>query len=288
MIRIGGASIYPSQLTQYWPPESVGGEIIDDLYKDPALHSYRSYDELAFEVELRINIINSSKAQNASEAQFTIFENSRCNPNFWYLTRSGGFLLKRGIRPSAAMRDIFINSTQYAFECATAILIVYYDAVLKTLGAKLFDAFFQNLHLYSWHSDTDLGLVSLNSSTFIPGDVTYFRNPDYDPARTHWRGENAVVLPNGQFYGHGIGIMSANQLIGVLNSKRRRGATQSAYLMNLAVRPSFRRLFSLSTMSTGAREEFRSSKPVFRIAHHNETSISYRDYMFYVSLISKT
>jgi protein-glutamine gamma-glutamyltransferase len=286
MIRIGGASIHPAQLTQYWSPGSDGGEIIDQLHNDPALHSYRSYDELAFEVTLRINIIDSSKEQNQSEAQFTIFENSRCNPNFWNLTGKGGFLLKRGVRPSAAIRDIYTNSSQYAFECATAILIVYYDAVLKSIGAQLFDQLFQNLHLYSWHADSDLGLISLNSSSYIAGDVTYFKNPDFDPARSYWRGENAVALPDEQFYGHGIGIKSANEMIEVLNDKRIQGATQSAYLMNLAVRPSFKRLFMLST-SADVRAESQP-KRVFRIVHHNETSISYRDYMFYVSMVAKT
>ena len=43
----------------------------------------------------------------------------------------------------------------------TAKVIIYYHAVLNSIGEYLFNQLFQNLYLYSWHSDPDLGIQSL-------------------------------------------------------------------------------------------------------------------------------
>ncbi|WP_376766752.1 hypothetical protein [Peribacillus huizhouensis] len=38
-----------------------------------------------------------------------------------------------------------------------------------------------NIYLYSWHVDPDLGIQSIHTDHFLPGDVVYFNNPDLDP-----------------------------------------------------------------------------------------------------------
>ncbi|WP_308218774.1 hypothetical protein [Bacillus cereus group sp. BfR-BA-01347] len=65
------------------------------------------------------------------------------------------------------------------------------------------------MYLYSWHFDPDLGLKTIYINHFLPGDVVYFNNPDFHPQTPWWIGENAVVLGDGTYFGHGLGIKTA-------------------------------------------------------------------------------
>ncbi|MEH6944482.1 protein-glutamine gamma-glutamyltransferase [Bacillus sp. JJ722] len=278
MIQISGV---PFQQSGMWPTGSIESVIIQRMLADPSIHSYHSINELAFELKLRKNIIESAKAMNQGQAAFEVFENSRANPQYWQITKTGGFLLKPGIKSSMAIHDIYNNSSQYAFECATAILIIYYHAVLNTIGEYLFNQLFQNLYLYSWHSDSDLGLQTFDTNHFLPGDVVYFNNPDVDPEASWWRGENAVVLGDGTYFGHGIGIETTEGMIQALNKTRKPGAIQSAYLLNSAIRPSFNQLGKLSMLPQGNRT-YKIQHPVI---HHNKCSISLLRYFHYLNKV---
>ncbi len=55
-----------------------------------------------------------------------------------------------------------------------------------------------------------------------------------------------IELGGGLFYGHGIGIRDAGSIIRSLNRNRVDGATRSAYLMDAAGRPDYRRLAALA------------------------------------------
>ena len=130
-------------------------------------HTNGFLDELSFELKLRNNIILSARALNQSNAEFAVFENSRCNPRFWHLMYTGGFLLRRDVKPSDAIQDIYLNSSLYAFECATAMVIIYYHAVLHLIGESFFNQLFSNLYLYSWNFDPDLGLQTIYTNRFF-------------------------------------------------------------------------------------------------------------------------
>lgn len=65
---------------------------------------------------------------------------------------------------------------------------------------------------------------------YLPGDCVYFENPDHDEETPEWQGENAILLGNNLFYGHGIGITTAQGIIDELNSNRKPNATISASL----------------------------------------------------------
>lgn len=209
-------------------------------------YEYSSLAALMFELKMRRHTVEASYAMFQSGAQFAVFNQSRCNPNFWIRTRNGGFLLRRDVNPADAIRDIFINGHLYAFECSGAIIILYYRAALETIGDPTFNYYFQNLFLREWQKDYDLQLIaSYDLSDVYPGDVCYFRNPDHHPRHPEWQGENAVMLDRDLFFGHGVGIQNAAGIIANLNRARRPFARRSAYMENLIVRPDFEMLRNL-------------------------------------------
>ncbi|MBP3041656.1 protein-glutamine gamma-glutamyltransferase [Bacillaceae bacterium Marseille-Q3522] len=278
MIQLAGK---PFQQYGLWPAGSMGKMILQRILDDSIVYSYPSLDELKFEVTLRKNIIESARAMNEGSAQFTTFANSRCNPNYWKKTNTGAFQLKHSVKPSDAIKDIFKNSSQYAFECATAKVMIYYDAVLKSIGEENFNQLFRGLYLYSWHADSDLGIQSTYTDHFLPGDVVYFDNPDFDPQTDWWRGENAVVLGDGTYFGHGLGIRTADQMIHALNNTRKQGSTLSASLKNIVIRPSFSHLAKFSLLA----RKFTAYKFQFVVIHHNENSISHDRYRYYLYVV---
>lgn len=262
----------PIQQSDKWPPDTIESIIIQRVNEDPAV--YRTLNELSFERMLRNNIILSARAMNQSRVMFSVFAMSRCNPMFWHLMRTGGFLLRQGVKPSDAIEDIYFNSSLYAFECATAKVIILYHAVLKLIGEDLFNQYFQNIYLYGWHADPDLGINSYYSDYFIPGDIVYFNNPDFNPLTPEWRGENAVDLGDGTYFGHGLGVLTVEQIIYALNKMRRPRAYRSAYLTNLVVRPNFNHLAKLSNL----QRDYSIIKRKNIIVHHNLSSISFDHY----------
>ncbi|WP_223702404.1 protein-glutamine gamma-glutamyltransferase [Sutcliffiella deserti] len=275
MIKISGE---PFQHSDLWADDSIESMIVKQIEEDPAVYFYQSIEELKFEILLRKNILASARAMAQGEAEFETFAGSRGNPDYWTMSSRGGFQLNPGVKPSRAIRDFYRNSSLYAFECATAKVIVYYHAVLNTIGENIFDQLFQNLYLYSWHFDSDLDIQTLELDYFLPGDVVYFNNPDYNPETPWWRGENAIVMGDGTYFGHGLGLKTGDEIIEFLNSTRKPNSNKSAYMMKLVVRPSFKLFEKIAILTRG----YYAYKVPRAAIHHNETSISCDRYLFYL------
>lgn len=275
MIQISGFPFQPNVNLQLG---SVEKSIIQQMENSPISYSYNSVDELLFELKVRKNIIQSANEMNKSQAEFTIFEYARCNPRYWQLTRAGGFLLRPDVQPADAILDIFRNGSLYAFECATAIPLIYYHAILNSIGSYLFNSLFRNLYIYSWHTDTDLGIITFYSNHFLPGDVIYVNNPDFNRKTPQFRGVNAVLLNDGRLFGHGFNIRSSEEMIQILNEQREPGSYQSAYITKLVTRPSFKYLFRVASSYRNGRA-YKIHRP---IVHHNQSSISYVHYLYFL------
>lgn len=231
-------------------------EIVQNKQKSAAVYSYNSLAELNFELKLRTQIMEAAVALNYSRAGFASFKNSRCNEQFWLRTANGGFKLKSGVLPSVGINDIYQNGQLYAFECATAIVILLYKAVLTVIGRETFDVYFKDLYLHDWNNDSDLRLITINNKNeAYPGDVLYFKNPDYDPRTPQWQGENVVMLAYDQYYGHGIGIKSSQEMIAALNKRRKPESMTSSFLTNIVVHPDFNYLWRLSLRGNSAEEQ---------------------------------
>lgn len=216
-------------------------------------YTYDSWNSLLFELQVRAAIMEAAMAMNNSEVSFSSFKKSRCNEQYWERKENGAFLQRKDVRSSEAIRDIFQNGSLYAFECATAIIILLYKAVLDVIGDQKFDVLFNNLYLYSWNYDHDLRLITLHhGAEAFGGDIQYFKNPDVNPEWIEWQGENVIKMGAGLYYGHGMGIKTASEIINKLNRVRIQGSTVSAYLMDEVTFPDFAYLQKIVTGSNPA------------------------------------
>jgi protein-glutamine gamma-glutamyltransferase len=218
-------------------------EIYSQLDNSLTLFEYDTAFQLLFEINLRENIIEAALKLKDASAAFTSFKYSRFNPSFWTKGPSG-YLLNANVRPSDAINDIYENGQEYAFECSTAMVIIFYKAVLDSIRLADFNYLFRGLLVWNWNYDSDLAIITLEGNEFIPGDVIYFMNPDFD--KPIWRGENAVVLGNGLYYGHGIGIGTAEEMINALNTLRKKDSTTSAFMLKQHSRLNFKYLSQFS------------------------------------------
>jgi protein-glutamine gamma-glutamyltransferase len=212
-------------------------EILRNLTNSRKSNIYKSNRDLSFDLTLRTYILNASKDLLRSGMQFRVFRRAYCNPMFWIRTPKGGFRLRPGVRPSAGIYDIFRNGQFYATECATAIIIVFYKALIDLYGYEIFDSIFnRGLYLYTWNYDSNLAILTSEVDRPAPGDVVYVKNPQVDPMTPEWQGENTVYMGANYYYGHGIGIRTLQEIIYHLNMHRYPFAMISAYLTNLNTR----------------------------------------------------
>ncbi|MDP5276623.1 protein-glutamine gamma-glutamyltransferase [Chengkuizengella axinellae] len=250
MIEMYGRIVTLPQLESQMVLNEFERKVLYQMLNSEAIYYYSSPNQLKFELEMRQNIVQAAQLLNDSDASFSTFKYARSNPRYWYTERNGAFKLLPGVRPSDAINDIFANGSEYAFECATGMVIILYKAVLHSLGEKRFNYLFQDLYLWAWQYDKDLNLETTRRYDYFPGDILYFDNPDVDPSTPYWQGENAVYMGNGLYFGHGIGIETREGMIEVLNSFRYPGAMQSAFLLEQATRPNFKKLYEYTFMYT--------------------------------------
>lgn len=245
MIVIAGVEADMNALMRSYPPGSTEARVLRKMDQSEAKYSYASVEQLKFELLLRRQTVTAAEMLNRSGLGFEVFHKSKCNEEYWKRVSNGGFLLKDGVSAAAAINDIFTNGRKYATECATAMVIVYYKALLNVYGRSLFDSLFKSIYLMNWHSlDPLLREIGVPRpvSDILPGDRAYIKNPDVDPKTPELQGENVIVLSDNLYYGHGFGIATSERIIKLLNQNRFRGATRSAYMMDSVSRPNYKKL----------------------------------------------
>ncbi|PLS07143.1 protein-glutamine gamma-glutamyltransferase [Neobacillus cucumis] len=238
MIKINHQVVEPKDLKGITNPEK--SNIIKLMAEYHSTFEYLTINQLEFELLFRTNTMKAARELNKSGAKFTTFTYAFCNKTYWNRLSNGGFLLKPTMSPSVAILDILKNGKLYAFECSTGIAIVLYLAALYSIGRQQFDVLFDGLYLMDWQFDEDLPIYQVYEDDFLPGDVLHFNNPDFDPKQPHWRAENVVYFGDDRYYGHGVGIQNAANIINFLNKKRRPNSKNSAYLMRLITRPQYK------------------------------------------------
>ncbi len=255
MIRIGNKAIDTLPTVEGFTPNALQQGIFETMVKSSYIYRYDSAGQLAFELQVRSATVEAARALSRSGFQFRVFRKSFANPEYWRRLSNGGFQLRSGVTPSAAIADIYRQGSLYGTECATAMIIVYYKAMLDVMPEGLFNRLYSDIYLMNWqHIDRDLAIQDISSAAdLLPGDAKYFINPDVNPANPEWQGENAFYLGGGKFYGHGIGIADAETIISTLNRTRRRGSNRSAYLLDSVKRQNTRYLYDRVRQYSGGR-----------------------------------
>ena len=175
---------------------------------------------------------------------------SAANLNFWNnRNKEGDWTLVPGVRPSDAIKDIYVNGWMYTFDCATAIVVVLYRAILDLIGPEAFDAAVPDLTIGAYRFEEKLKAAfpwwqryvaqspyeeatPERRANLLPGDVTYFTNWDVSESGKEqgWSGENVIYLGNGRFYGHPRGLFTEEDIVKDLNIFRFKGSTRDASL----------------------------------------------------------
>ncbi|MCC3377410.1 protein-glutamine gamma-glutamyltransferase [Cohnella sp. REN36] len=238
--------------TASWSPVAI--QIYEQKKNSAVTYRYQSVQHLRFEMALRAAIVAAADALSSSGLRFATFKNAKCNEQFWDLTGFGGFRIKEGSTPAAGIRDIFNNGGKYATECATASVIVVYKGVLDSIAESDFNRLFADLVLYDWEGNENLRLTTRSGTESFPGDLLYFKNPDFSPDTPQWRGENVVKIEDDLYYGHPFGIVPAATIIAGLNRYRRPESDQSAYLLDEVTQPGY---LYLSPFAPDARSAIR-------------------------------
>lgn len=267
MITVGRSPLSGTSLLAGYTPGSIEYLVLKAMLDSNGRYNFSSEEVLKFELGLRRSIVDAALALNKSRMGFAVFQRTYCNTDFWNRDANGGFRLKSGAIPSAAIMDIYQNGRAYATECATAMMIVYYRAMLEIYGEAMFNSLFKSIYLMNWHtSDPLLRAVTTPRpvNDILLGDRGYFANPDVDPQTPQWQGENVIVLPNNMYYGHGVGIMPAERIIRSLNGNRKPGAARTAYLMSSAGNPDYGLLYKKSLESEPLSQPQRASIPAAR------------------------
>lgn len=246
-------------------------QIYVEKQRSSVVYAYATLEDLLFELQTRSKIVAAAIGLYDSGVRFATFERSECNEMYWNRQENGGFRLRRGVMPADGIMNIYNQGPLYAFECATAMVIVMYRAILDVIGKDAFNLYFNDLVLYDWQYDSDLRLIPvMNKQEAYPGDIVYFENPDHRPEAPEWQGENAIVLGNGLYYGHGIGIRTAEGIIAALNRERKPGSTIEAKQADLVLHMDFNYLKQLAaTGSSLGSLTWRSEQPIIaRVGIH--------------------
>lgn len=193
-------------------------------------------------------IVSACRDMDAASHDFALTDDQTFSKKYWVPDErvESAFSLKPGSSPSAALLDIFADPKRYKFECATAMVIVHYKALLDLLGSSEFDKRCRGLRIGPWVTEDYLakqqkrdGKVEEASAErraeLKPGDYTYIMNWDVSAAGRDggWAGENVIYLGGDLFYGHPFGIAEEGVIVDHLNTLRKARAKRSASMMDL-------------------------------------------------------
>lgn len=163
----------------------------------------------------------------------------------WRSVGDGAFKPRFFMKPSESVRDLFAHPERYEYECATAMVIVYYKAMLDVLGDKRFNEVCRDLQIGPWVMEADLERLFVRRGDSIPisepplelGEHTYVKNFDVSPEgrEAGWQGENVIYVGDGLYYGHPFGIVDSQEIRSALDGQRNQGSTQPSSFVNFSI-----------------------------------------------------
>ncbi len=227
---------------------SDGDAVVRDVPKNkqPIISELNAVS--AAQISMNMRVVRAAQDLAAADPAFEKLRDHRFNEQFWDVEPNGRANIKGDVEPSDGIRDIFANPEHYGFECATAMMVVYYKAILDEVGDEAFNKLFVHISLMSWDKSMPFkaSYQVKSGETFspsdtkrmranMPGEHGYIRNFDVSPEgrAAGWQGENVILVgysPEGEklFYGHPFGIAPESEIVDYLNEHRNEDSTISA------------------------------------------------------------
>lgn len=182
---------------------------------------------------MQLSVVKATRDFASANVGFSgRWKDDKVNTALWSLKYSGEMSVRAGQKPSEAIADIFKNGRSYAFECATGTMVILYKAILDRVGPDDFDAAFPRLKIKRWDNKPELFKAAERVGDlpgYMAGDHTYFKNPDFAPEHSAWQGENVIYLGDGQYFGHGVGYATEDDVLDTLDALRKPDATTPAF-----------------------------------------------------------
>ncbi len=198
--------------------------------------------ELVQQMSTQRSVVNAAKELASAKPRFG---HTKLNPSFWSEVEvpvaNGGqgndkvtkFQVKPGVKPSDAVIDAAKNASENTMECATAVKLIQYKALLEQLGEDRFNVVCAGMMIGPGATEAPLAQLQSRRSPepdpskrpptapvpyaprLKPGDIVYARNSDVSPAGRAggWQGENAIYLGGNQYYGHPFGVTTEQEII---------------------------------------------------------------------------
>ncbi|NOT58219.1 MAG: hypothetical protein HOP18_26750 [Deltaproteobacteria bacterium] len=202
---------------------------------DPCVPCRQSESRQMKEQNIRDHLVSGMKELNTSKCpggglRFKYRHNTTDNeyrmpPSHWQPTSADGkkpeqsrsmdYQLKPNVKPSEAIDSLFHgDDCPVVIECMTAIDLLYYRALLATLGPQKFDELFKDGIRIAPNKGPIQKYYTVecrpNRASLQKGDWVYFYNhPDYlnrhgQSLNRAFQGENAIVTGNNKYAGFGV------------------------------------------------------------------------------------
>lgn len=145
MIVIGRSIVHPYITNEYEPFAAEKQQILSIMAGNQEIYSFRTSDELSFDLNLRVNIITSALELFQSGFQFRTFQQSFATLN---IGKNVSWRIRAPSKhtPFHCHTRYFQNGKLYGTECATAMIIIftklYYHCMRKKLSTVSLQTFY--------------------------------------------------------------------------------------------------------------------------------------------------
>lgn len=223
-----------------------GGDVAWTKGADGRVNVQQISQAMADRVRVGAAVVSACLEMHQAHHEFAIAPRQKFSSEFWrrdgQLSHFATFHLKPGAKASAAMNDVFLHPDAYRFECATALVLVYYRAIQKLIGDADFDRIMGDLKIGPWEFEADLERFLLRSGrgdqpatearaeALKFGEYTYTKN--WAVSWWGWakgcQGQNQIRLDQDLYYAHSYELVGQGDIVARENGARVFGAQTSA------------------------------------------------------------
>ena len=145
MIVIGRSIVHPYITNEYEPFAAEKQQILSIMAGNQEVYSFRTADELSFDLNLRVNIIISALELFKVDFSFVHFSNPFATP---VLEKNVSWRIRASSKHTTfyCHTGYFQNGKLYGTECATAMIIIfiklYYHCMRKKLSIVYLQTFY--------------------------------------------------------------------------------------------------------------------------------------------------